>query len=404
MPMPSRRRFERSSAAAPLAASKPSAQDWRLQLSARARRRLRVWLWSVAGTVLAVLLVGGITRLTLSGLSMVEWQPLVGAVPPLSEAEWLARFDAYKRFPEYQQLRQGMTLDQFKVIFFWEYLHRLLARLIGVVFLLPFIGFWRAGWLSPPLLRRLLAILGLGAVQGLMGWVMVRSGLVDRPSVSHYRLAAHLVIAFVIFGLCAWVARDLAIRRKRAEIAPDARGVLVRGLSTIGVLLAGQVVFGALVAGLKAGFLFGTFPLMAGHLVPLPQLLAYEPPIRNAVENPATVQWIHRLLGTTLLFTSCVFFHRVRCARLDLTSRRFNAGLLGLVIVQYALGVATLLGGVPVGMAAAHQATAMAIAGVWVAWVHHVRNLVVVPPWPQNPSCYSGIEESARLDAVVQRM
>ena len=175
-------------------------EDWRLRLPESKRRSLRRWLWAIAAMTFAVLVVGGITRLTHSGLSMVQWQPLLGAMPPLNEAQWMARFDQYRQFPEYHQLRQGMTLEQFKVIYFWEYLHRLLARLIGLVFIVPFIAFWRAGWLSAPIARRGLAILGLGVAQGVMGWLMVRSGLVDRPSVSHYRLAAHLTIAFVIFG------------------------------------------------------------------------------------------------------------------------------------------------------------------------------------------------------------
>jgi cytochrome c oxidase assembly protein subunit 15 len=174
--------------------------DWRLALSERGRRRLRLWILAIAAMTASVLVVGGITRLTHSGLSIVEWQPLVGVVPPLGESQWLHRFEQYRRFPEYQQLRRDMTLGEFKRIFFWEYLHRLLARGIGVVFLVPCIAFWRAGYFTGPLATRVLVLFGLGAAQGALGWFMVRSGLVDRPSVSHYRLAAHVMLA------CGWRA------------------------------------------------------------------------------------------------------------------------------------------------------------------------------------------------------
>jgi heme a synthase len=160
----------------------------------------------------AVLVIGGITRLTQSGLSMVDWQPIMGVIPPLTDAQWQETFDRYRQFPEYQVLRRGMSLDEFKFIFFWEYLHRMVARTIGLVFLVPFVFFWAKGWFTRPLAARALILFGLGAMQGVMGWFMVMSGLVDRPSVSHYRLAAHLSLAFIIFGYALWLARDLAIR------------------------------------------------------------------------------------------------------------------------------------------------------------------------------------------------
>src|SRR5574339_568612 len=197
--------------------------DWRLALPEPTRRRLRIWLWAVAAAVFAVLVVGGVTRLTHSGLSMVDWQPLVGVVPPLTDAQWAASFERYQQFPEYRQLRGATTLAQYKFIFFWEYLHRLLARLIGVVVLVPLILFWRSGDLTRPLAARVLALLGLGAMQGVLGWVMVRSGLVDRPSVSHYRLAAHLSLALVILGWCVWLIRDLGLGPVRTTTAAAAR-------------------------------------------------------------------------------------------------------------------------------------------------------------------------------------
>lgn len=325
----------------------------------------------------AVLIVGGITRLTHSGLSMVQWQPLVGTVPPLTEGQWMERFDQYRGFPEYQQLRQGMTLEQFKGIYFWEYVHRLLARLIGLVFVVPFILFWYTGALSAPLVRRSLAILGLGVAQAVMGWLMVRSGLVDRPSVSHYRLAAHLTIAFIIFGLCVWVTRELAIGRKRLAVSRRARRLMVRGLTVAGCLIATQVIWGAFVAGLKAGLIYGTFPLMAGHLLP-PRMLSPDVAMSDLVVDAASVQWAHRVIGTLLLAVALGLFARVRYIA-DSGSRRLSLALAILVAGQYSLGIATLLQAVPVGLAVAHQATALTIVGIWVMWVHHVRNLDIEP-------------------------
>ncbi|MFA5569565.1 MAG: COX15/CtaA family protein, partial [Trueperaceae bacterium] len=186
-------------------------------LNSARRRHVVVWLWLGAALTFSMLVVGGVTRLTQSGLSIVEWEPLVGVVPPLNEAQWQDAFAQYQRFPEYRQLRPDMTLAEYKTIFYWEYAHRLLARFIGVVFLVPFLFFWARGYLKGPLARRLLLLFGLGALQGLMGWFMVASGLVDRPSVAHERLAAHLLLAFTIFAFCLWTAADLLPKRREAS-------------------------------------------------------------------------------------------------------------------------------------------------------------------------------------------
>ena len=357
------------------AAVDPPAGDWRLALPEPRRRRVRLWLWAVAATTASVMLVGGITRLTHSGLSMVEWQPIVGVMPPLDDAQWAERFEQYRRFPEYQ-VRRDMSLAEFKRIFFWEYLHRLLARSIGLIFLVPFIAFWRAGYLPPPLARRMLFLFACGAAQGALGWWMVRSGLVDRPSVSHYRLAAHLALAVGIFGVCVWLARDLSTTRVRAAAGVRARILMTRGLAVLGVLLASQIVWGAFVAGLRAGLLFNTFPLMDGRLVP-EALLSLDPVMRNFVENLATVQWTHRVLGTLLLCSTAVLFAGVRRSDADGASRKLNLAFAVLVGAQYLLGIATLIWWVPVGLAAVHRGLALALVGVWVAWFHHVRTLRV---------------------------
>jgi heme a synthase len=362
----------------PLAPAAPAAHDWRLALPEEKRRPLRIWLWSIAAMTLSVLIVGGITRLTQSGLSITDWQPLMGVVPPLSEAQWVEKFELYRQYPEYQQLRRGMSLDEFKFIFFWEYLHRLLARAIGMVFLVPFVFFAVRGYLSRPLAIRTLGLFALGGMQGVLGWIMVQSGLVDQPSVSHYRLAAHLGLAFVIFGACVWLARDLRPPATTVHASAGSIRFMRRGLAAIGVLLALQVVWGAFVAGLKAGLIYNTFPLMGGRLIPV-YLLGLEPAIRNFFENPVAVQWTHRVLGTVLGVVVIGFGVRVLRAGVDAASRRLNAALIGLMLLQYLLGVLTLLYFVPVALGVIHQAMAMIIFGVWTWWLHHVRRLDPAP-------------------------
>jgi heme a synthase len=361
--------------ARPLSGSSPSADDdWRLAIPEPRRRAIRRWFWSIAAVTLVVLIVGGITRLTRSGLSIVDWDPIMGVIPPLTETQWEEAFAAYRQFPEYQQLRRGMTLGDFKFIYFWEYLHRLVARAIGVVFLIPFVFFAVAGYLTRPVMIRALLLFALGAMQGVLGWLMVASGLVDRPSVSHYRLAAHLSLAFLIFGGAVWLARDLAVSARRTEIGLPTRRTLMRGLAAIGMLLGLQIVWGAFVAGLRAGYYYNTFPLMAGQWIP-PGLLMLEPPIINVLANPVAVQWIHRLLGTVLLLSGAAFWWSVRRSGADAASRRFNTALLALLAAQYLLGVLTLLFIVPVSLGVAHQALAMVLFGVWLVWLHHAREL-----------------------------
>ena len=350
-----------------------SEPDWRLRLPELHRRRLRLWFRSIAAITFAVVVIGGMTRLTHSGLSIVDWRPVMGIVPPLNDAQWREAFDRYRQFPEYRQLRRGMTLGEFKNIFFWEYLHRLAARAIGAVFLIPLVFFWRAGYLTRPLAVRAFALFDLGAMQGIVGWLMVKSGLVDRPSVSHYRLALHLGLAITILGFAVWLARDLAIRPGSAGSKSSAGRTNRRGLGIVGGLLAAQIVWGAFVAGMKAGWFFGTFPLMMGQFVP-PGWMALDPPLLNIVQNPATVQWVHRLLGTILLIAAMAIFLHVRRAAQDRATRRLNAVLLLLIASQYVLGVLTLVYFVPVPLAAAHQALALVIVAVWVTSMHHAWN------------------------------
>jgi cytochrome c oxidase assembly protein subunit 15 len=342
--------------------------DWRLAVPDAQRRRLRRWVWSIAAATVAVLIVGGITRLTQSGLSIVDWQPVMGVVPPLDDAQWTAAFDRYRQFPQYQ-LGPGISLGEFKAIFFWEYLHRLVARAIGLIVLVPFALFWRAGYLPRPLAGRAAGLFALVLLQGLVGWLMVKSGLIDRPSVSHYRLALHLGIAFVILGYATWLARDLAdpAGRPIASAAENPRAE-VRGLVLIGALLTAQIVWGAFVAGLKAGLFFNTFPLMGGQLVPT-GVFALDPAASNLVQNPITVQWMHRLLGTMLLVSCAGLFLFMRRSA-DGAGRRLSTALLTVVGFQYLLGALTLIYRVPVILAVSHQAMAAIVIGVWVVWLH----------------------------------
>ena len=359
---------------APLGERLVRSADWRLQIPEERRRHLRIWLASGAMLTFLILVIGGITRLTQSGLSIVDWNPIMGVIPPLNEAQWQQAFERYQQFPEYQKLRQGMTLAEFKFIFFWEYLHRLLARTIGLVFLIPFVFFWVRGYFNPPLRNRTLALFGLGALQGFMGWFMVKSGLVDNPAVSHYRLAAHLSIALLILGGCFWLFRELSVSPVPKPVDRTLRRSLRQGVYALGGLLLLQILWGAFVAGLDAGLYFNTFPLMGGKIVP-PGAFTLEPMLRNPVENPITVQWTHRVLGTVLALAAVAVFLHGRRIQADRTSRRLSAGFLALVLVQYGLGVLTVLYLVPVSLGVLHQATAVVILTLWLTWLHHVRNL-----------------------------
>lgn len=345
--------------------------DWRLQIPEDRRRHLRLWFGAGAAFTVLILVVGGITRLTQSGLSIVEWAPILGAIPPLNEADWREAFARYQQFPEYQELNRGMTLERFKVIYFWEYLHRLLARAIGLVFLIPFIFFLVRGYFNRPLLRASLVLFGLGALQGFMGWFMVMSGLVDDPRVSHYRLAAHLTIALAIFALCLWLVRELGIREERPIVSKGALTRARRAVALIGVLLGLQILWGAFVAGLDAGLVYNSFPLMDGRVVPR-GIGLLDPALRNLVENPIGVQWTHRVLGTLLTLVTVGVAVRSRALSGDRPSARYSAVLAGLMVLQFALGALTVVLYVPLVLGMLHQLTAVAILGVWVVWAHHV--------------------------------
>ena len=328
-----------------------------MDLIERHQRIIRLWLYAVAALIFAMVLVGGATRLTESGLSIVEWKPVTGALPPLSEAAWAAEFDKYKTIPQFQHLNSGMTLGEFKTIFWWEWTHRLMGRLIGAAFLLPFLWFLMRGWIAPGLRWRLWTIFGLGALQGAVGWWMVASGLADRVEVSQYRLATHLILACVIFVACVWTA---------SRVTPRAEVELLRRTRAFSLILLGlvfvQIYLGALVAGLRAGLIYNTWPLIDGRLIPDAANLWFEHPWwRNLFENTLTVQFTHRM-GAYLLWVLAVLWvvHVVRHVG-DRGARLFAYKIAGAVTIQAALGVTTLVHQVPIGLALAHQAMAIVV-------------------------------------------
>nr|WP_314445127.1 COX15/CtaA family protein [uncultured Sphingomonas sp.] len=317
------------------------------------------WLLSLCALIFVMVVVGGITRLTESGLSITEWKPISGAIPPLTEAQWLREFELYKRIPEYQQINRGMSLAEFKNIFFWEWVHRQLGRVIGLVALIPLLWFaakkaiprgygWRTG-----------SIFLLVCVQGAIGWWMVASGLTERTDVSHVRLAVHLLMALFIFGFALWTALDL-----RSD------GARPRRVSTFGIwsfaALGLQLLFGAYVAGLDAGYAFNSWPLMGDEIYPgaAPWL---EPFVRNFVDNPVTVQFVHRWWAFAVLVFAVVLARKLRTI-----SRKHSIYLHSAIGTQILLGIWTLLSGMNFHVAVAHQATAVLVVASFVAAVHRL--------------------------------
>jgi cytochrome c oxidase assembly protein subunit 15 len=315
------------------------------------------WLVAVAALIAIMVLVGGATRLTESGLSIVEWKPVTGTLPPLNEAQWAQAFEGYKAIPQYRELNAGMSLAEFKTIFWWEWSHRLLGRVIGAVYLLPFLFFLWRGALSVELKRRLWLIFALGALQGAVGWWMVASGLSQRTEVSQYRLATHLVLALVIFAATVWTLRRLTDRPHAA--APSR--LKITGVALLALTFL-QLYFGALVAGLRAGRVYNTWPGIDGALIPSAARLFFEEPWwRNLFDNTLTVQFEHRMTAYALL--ALAVLHAI-----DTVRSRASAAVIGgawwlvaAITLQAVLGILTLLHQVPINLALAHQATAIVV-------------------------------------------
>ncbi|WP_314962289.1 COX15/CtaA family protein [Bradyrhizobium cosmicum] len=324
-------------------------------------RAVRWWLICVAALIALMVLVGGATRLTESGLSIVEWKPVTGSVPPLSEAQWTEAFEAYKKIPQYRELNAGMSLSEFKEIFWWEWSHRFLGRFIGLAYLLPFLFFlWRGG-LSGELKRRLWLLFALGGLQGVVGWWMVASGLTERVEVSQYRLATHLMLALLIFAGIVWTVRRLP---GRPQIAAPARLRFTAALLLLATLL--QIYFGALVAGLRAGRAYNTWPQIDGALIPSSERLWFETPWwRNMFDNVLTVQFEHRMTAYALFVLAAL--HAIDAVRSRTGAATGGAlWLFAAVSLQAVLGILTLLNQVPIGLALAHQAVAIVVLALAV--------------------------------------
>jgi len=327
---------------------------------------MALWLLACCALIFAMVVLGGVTRLTRSGLSIVEWDPIVGAIPPLTEAQWEDAFSQYKRTPEYRKVNFGMSLHEFKGIFYVEWAHRLLGRLIGVVFFVPFVYFLIRRQISRELVPKLVTMFVLGALQGAMGWYMVKSGLVDDPHVSPYRLTAHLAFAVVIYAYILWTA--LGLLQPRAP-TPPALAAIRRFAVGVTLLIFVMILSGGFVAGNKAGFAFNTFPLMNGRFFP-GGLYAMQPWWINLFENLATVQFNHRMIAYALCLVIPVFWLTARRYLLPAQAALATHWLLGWLAVQITLGVTTLLYVVPIPLAAAHQAGALVLFSLALYSLH----------------------------------
>jgi cytochrome c oxidase assembly protein subunit 15 len=320
-------------------------------------RAVRWWLVSIAALIAIMVLVGGATRLTESGLSIIEWKPVTGTLPPLNQEQWREAFEAYKTIPQYRELNAGMSLAEFKTIFWWEWSHRLLGRVIGVAYLLPFLWFLWRGALSAELRLRLWLIFGLGALQGVVGWWMVASGLSQRVEVSQYRLATHLVLALLIFAAVVWTLRRLADRRRSAASSR----LKITSVALVVVTFV-QLYLGALVAGLRAGRVYNTWPDIDGALIPSAARLFFETPWwRNLFDNALTVQFEHRM--TAYVLFTIALLHLLDAIRSRAGAAAVNGALwlAAAIALQATLGILTLLNQAPTSLALAHQTVAIAV-------------------------------------------
>jgi cytochrome c oxidase assembly protein subunit 15 len=331
------------------------------------RRPIAIWLLICCAMVFTTLIVGGVTRLTDSGLSIVEWQPLLGAIPPLTHDDWLVMFEKYKQIPQFHQVNHDMTLEGFQFIFWWEWVHRQIGRLIGMVFFIPLVWFWMRDMIPRGYKPKLVGFLILGGLQGAMGWYMVKSGLVNDVRVSQYRLTAHLGLAFLVFGLMLWTALGLLSQRIAHPSAPA--GVRKSALFVLGVVSL-MVLSGGFVAGIRAGLAYNTFPLMNGHLIP-PDLFAMEPWWLNFFSNITTVQFDHRMIAWSLMVLVPLLWLKVH--REAPQARGAANAMLVMLGLQVSLGIATLLHQVPVTLASLHQAGAMIFFAKLIFLNHRLR-------------------------------
>jgi heme a synthase len=334
------------------------------------RKLIVSWLVLVAVLVFAMIVLGGVTRLTNSGLSMTDWKPVTGWLPPLGEEAWTAEFDRYKAFPEYQKINKGMSLSEFKSIYAFEFAHRVLGRVIGLAFFVPFVLFLVFGRIRGPLIPRLAILFVLGGLQGGMGWFMVKSGLVDDPDVSHYRLTAHLALASLIYSVILWTIFDLV--RSPDKPNKSAYGTVGTWSVILLALIYSQILIGGFVAGLNAGFVFNDWPLMAGQFVP-DELLHMHPWYVNFLENPAAVQFTHRIVAYVIAGVSIILYLISRHQYISRSVRMAISLSLIVIIVQVFIGILTLLYVVPVSLGALHQAGGIVVLTFSLFVVHKIH-------------------------------
>jgi cytochrome c oxidase assembly protein subunit 15 len=336
--------------------------------------QISIWLLICAAVIFCMIVLGGVTRLTGSGLSIVEWQPIMGAIPPLNEEQWQEAFEQYKQYPEYQQVNRGMDMAGFKRIFAYEYGHRLLGRFIGLLFFIPLVFFWVKGRIPSGYKPKLVGLFVLGGLQGLVGWLMVASGLVDIPRVSQYRLIAHLGLAVIIYAAILWVAFDLLFPGRQQD--PNSGKGLKRFSFAVTGLLFFMILSGGLVSGIDAGFAYNTFPLMDGRFLPL-GLYGLDPAWRSIFEDITTVQFNHRIFAYLLVILIVTLVTIALRKGVTGRTRVGTFALLGMLVVQVTLGISTLLAMgvmIPVGLAAAHQGGAVLLLTASLYLSHSVKD------------------------------
>ena len=329
-------------------------------------KKVVYWLFLGCVLIFVMVIVGGITRLTHSGLSMSNYKLISGTIPPMNDIEWQEAFDLYKQYPEYQKLNSHFTIDDFKSIYFWEWLHRVIGRLIGIVFIIPFIYFLVKRQLTKPTIKKSIVLLFLGGFQGFLGWYMVKSGLVDRPDVSHYRLAAHLTTAFITFAYTFWVALDI-IFPLRKQINSGMRNLIRIGYA---VLLV-QIIYGAFVAGLDAGFIHNHWPMMSeGKFMHETVYIEQSPLLKNFIEGKSGVQFVHRILAYVVVLFMILIWRKSKTLELTQLQQKGVRALLMLVGLQFILGVLTILLQVPVWLGVAHQVGAFLLLTAMTFTMH----------------------------------
>ena len=335
-------------------------------------KQIAIWLFSGCFLIFGMVVIGGITRLTGSGLSITEWKPIMGAIPPLNDAEWEVAFQKYQQIPQFQKVNYHFELSDFKTIFWWEFIHRLLGRLIGIVFIIPFLWFLVKKRFDSVTIKKMLFLFLLGGIQGFLGWFMVSSGLAERTSVSHIRLAIHLMFAFITFAFTFYYGLELIYTEKRESIQNKKLSALNK---LVFVVLSIQIIYGAFVAGLHAGKIHNTFPLMSGQVIPT-GMSVMQPAWLNIFDNPVTVQFIHRFLAFTLLFLVAWFYIESGKEKLNNFQKKGIHILIAAIGIQFLLGVITVLTQANIVMASIHQIGAFFLFSSSIYLLFHFRKAV----------------------------